>query len=56
MPDMQGKPCKKHDPLTCVCDEERDRKAGIHRATGLDNGFGDYMCTCGHFTVCKINR
>jgi hypothetical protein len=46
--DQLGLPCDKHpSPLTCFCDEDRDREAGIHRASGLDNGFGGYKCVCG---------
>lgn len=53
MPDQQGKSCVTHDPLHCACDEERDRAAGIHRASGIGNAFGGYECVCGEgsFTV-----
>jgi hypothetical protein len=39
--------CTDHPGLVCFCDEERDRRAGIHRASGLDDGFGGYLCVCG---------
>jgi hypothetical protein len=47
MPDQQGQPCAEHPRLTCFCDEERDRAAGIHRPTSAASMFGGYECTCG---------
>jgi hypothetical protein len=50
MPDQQGQYCPEHDPqgYHCACDEGRDRAAGIHRASGLGNAFGGYVCVCGN--------
>ena len=47
MPDQQHQPCPEHDPLHCSCDEKRDRTSGVHRASGLSDAFGGYMCVCG---------
>lgn len=61
MPDQQGQVCLVHDlrlpwwrrllgqrpqVVHCLCDEERDRAAGIHRASGWDDGLGGYLCIC----------
>lgn len=53
MPDQQGRACLEHGPQHCSCDEERDRAAGIHRASGLDDGLGGYLCVClrGRYSV-----
>lgn len=69
MADQRGNYCDVHDPrpgwfrrllgarpsLThrCFCDEDHDRAAGIHRASGLDDGMGGYLCVClgGRYSV-----
>jgi hypothetical protein len=40
--------CAEHGPqgLVYFCDEKRDAEAGIHRASGLSDAFGGYMCVC----------
>jgi hypothetical protein len=47
--------CAEHGPqgLVCFCDERRDREAGVHRASGLSDAFGGYLCVClrGSFSV-----
>jgi hypothetical protein len=32
--------------IVCFRDEERDRLAGVHRCSSLDDGFGGYLCVC----------
>ncbi len=46
MPDQRRQPCAEHDPLTCFCDERRDREAGVHRPSGVADAFGGYVCVC----------
>jgi hypothetical protein len=47
MPDQMGNPCTEHGVLTCFCDEDRDRAAGVHRPSSEANAFGGYQCVCG---------
>lgn len=48
MTDGRGLYCEMHpgSSMRCFCDEERDRLRGMHRCSGLDDGFGGYMCIC----------